>query len=75
MPIYSYRCEHGHKFDELKPLADRATCECPECGVTAQQVITPVRLDYLAMGVSASLPTAYDKWAKMHEQAARRESD
>lgn len=72
MPIYQYRCECEHVFTELKKIADRATHECPECGVTAKQEITPIHLDYLSMGRDPdSFPTAGDKWAKIHEQDAR----
>lgn len=65
MPLYKYECPTGHTHDELKRVDDRATDECPVCGVTAKLVITPVHLDYLNCGVDLGLPTAAAKWDKM----------
>jgi hypothetical protein len=41
----------------------------------ARQQLTAARLDYYNMGVQSGLPTAIDKWDKMHRQMARRESN
>lgn len=74
MPTYSYRCDAcGSKFDELKPMAERAEAQC-ECGATAKQRITPVRFDTLRMGAGSDMPTFVDKFDRMHrEQAAKEE--
>jgi len=65
MPIYSYKCPSGHEHEDLKKVGERATNECPTCGVTAELVITPVHLDYLNCGWDMGLPTAAAKWTKM----------
>jgi putative FmdB family regulatory protein len=65
MPIYKYECPKGHSHEELKRVDDRAEDKCPECGVTAKLVITPVHLDYLNCGVDMGFPTAAAKWDKM----------
>lgn len=73
MPIYSYRCECGERFDALVPMAERQQQPCPECGVTAKQIITPVRFDTLAMGCDPDFETFGSKWEKMHGQQKRKE--
>lgn len=73
MPIYSYKCECGVRFDALKPMAIRETHPCPECGVTAKQVITTVRFDVLGMGTDPDFETFGSKWEKLHDQQVRKE--
>lgn len=46
-----------------------ATQKCDTCDLPAHRIISPVR-SYLE-GVSGDFPTASDRWAKTHEQAAR----
>ena len=31
MPIYQYRCENGHEFEELRRYTERHTARCPKC--------------------------------------------
>ena len=73
MPIYSYRCPCGTSFDELVPLAERAEQPCESCGTAAPQRITPVRIDYLAMGVDPDFETAGRKWEQSHAQQKAKE--
>lgn len=41
MPMYDYQCPKcGAAFEELRPLAERDTAPCPECGATAQKQIS-----------------------------------
>ena len=73
MPIYSYVCPAcERRFDELKPMAERATCPC-ECGETAKQVITPVHFDVMSMGTDPSMPTFADKFEQKMLQQKRKE--
>ena len=64
MPLYVYKCPNAHFHDELKPIALRATDPCPECGELAEQVLTPVRLDW-TVGVDSDFPTFAAKWEKI----------
>ncbi|MBN1552870.1 zinc ribbon domain-containing protein [bacterium] len=41
MPIYEYHCEHcGRKFEKLQGFSASQTCECPNCGQSAQRLIS-----------------------------------
>jgi putative FmdB family regulatory protein len=73
MILYEYECKNGHVFDAFSSMEKRKSHKCPECKVTAKQRITPSHLDYLGMGTSPSLPTAADKWARMHEKEGERQ--
>jgi len=43
---------------------------CPECGNTAQRIISSVSSQFIGTG----WPDADDKWARDHERAARKRS-
>lgn len=75
MPLYDYECKDGHKFDAFNSVEKRDKMKCPECGKTAAKQVNTARLDYYNMGVQSGLPTAIQKWEKMHRQMARRESN
>lgn len=75
MPVYTYECKCGNVFDDLRPIKQRASCKCPGCGQRAKQIPAVFQLDYLHMGTDVNgLPTAADKWAKMHEDRAKSKS-
>ena len=41
MPMYDYLCPQcGEAFEELRPIAERATAKCPSCGKTAEKQIS-----------------------------------
>lgn len=41
MPMYDYLCPHcGSAFEELRPMAERDTAECPNCGRTADKQVS-----------------------------------
>ena len=41
MPMYDYACPHcGEAFEELRPMAERDTAECPRCGKTAEKQLS-----------------------------------
>ena len=40
MPLYEYRCKCGFRFDEFKPIEERATHPCPACGKVAQKILS-----------------------------------
>ena len=69
--VYDYKCiECEHVFEVwMKPVQDEHPMEsCEKCGGVAHHILSPVRIDYLNMGVDAvGNPTSGDKWARMHE--------
>jgi putative FmdB family regulatory protein len=41
MPNYAYRCPScGHEFQKFHKMSARTRPKCPECGTTAERVIT-----------------------------------
>lgn len=41
MPLYDYKCPHcEHVFEEMRPMAERATAECPRCGKAAEKTLS-----------------------------------
>ncbi len=50
MPIYEYRCERGHNFDEVQRMADDPLTECRECGSPVQRVFHPVAVHFKGSG-------------------------
>jgi hypothetical protein len=66
--IFEFKCVKGHiteKFvdDEVKVV------ECPHCRNDASRIISSPR--FMLEGITGAFPTAYDQWARKHEQAAR----
>jgi DNA-directed RNA polymerase subunit RPC12/RpoP len=69
--IFEYRCsECNERFESYRDYEDKEIVH--ECGGMSHRVISAPKLDYLHMGVSLDNPTAADKWAKMHRDAARK---
>jgi putative FmdB family regulatory protein len=50
MPIYEYRCERGHNFDEVQRMSDDPLTECRECGAPVQRVFHPVAVHFKGSG-------------------------
>ena len=40
MPIYEYECDEHGKFESLKPIHERHTEPCPECGAVCRQLMS-----------------------------------
>ena len=40
MPTYDFRCPNGHTFDVFQKMSDSPTRPCPECGETAERLIS-----------------------------------
>lgn len=61
--------ECGHKWEKFTRIEQKSDA-CPICGGVANRVLTPprIKLD----GTDPAFSTAYDRWAKVHEDAARR---
>lgn len=68
--MYEFLCpEHGLQ-EALRP-SETTTIICPRDGCTreAQRAISKPRIRL--EGISGSFPTAADRWARVHEEAAR----
>ena len=50
MPIYEYRCENGHAFEEFQRMADDALTTCKVCGAPAQRVFSPIAVHFKGSG-------------------------
>ena len=50
MPIYEYRCERGHNFEQMQRMADDPLTECLECGAPVQRVFHPVAVHFKGSG-------------------------
>lgn len=40
MPTYEYRCPKDHEFELFQPMSAEPRAECPECGETAQRLLS-----------------------------------
>lgn len=67
--LNDFRCQSCGNLDESLENRETTSISCKVCGGPAQRVLTaPVfHLD----GSDPGYPTAYDKWAKDHEKAAK----
>jgi putative FmdB family regulatory protein len=50
MPIYEYKCEHGHVFETIQKMTDEPLRECEECGAPASRVFTPPAIHFKGSG-------------------------
>jgi putative FmdB family regulatory protein len=50
MPIYEYRCEKGHTFEELQRMSDDPVEKCEVCGAAVQRVFRPVAVHFKGSG-------------------------
>lgn len=66
MPLYEYKCECGHKFEDLNTVANRAKAECLHCGRMANQVVSAPRID-----PNADLPGARMQQRRKMEERGR----
>jgi putative FmdB family regulatory protein len=50
MPIYEYRCEHGHRFEVMQRMTDDPLTVCDEHGTPVQRVFHPVAVHFKGSG-------------------------
>jgi putative FmdB family regulatory protein len=50
MPIYEYRCENGHTFEEMQRMTDDPLTHCKICGAPVQRVFHPVAVHFKGSG-------------------------
>lgn len=45
MPLYTYECENGHRFDRIMRLKDYRQPQTCDCGLEAKRVIVPTMIN------------------------------
>ena len=50
MPIYEYRCDHGHTFEVLQRMSDDPVASCQTCKAPVQRVFHPVAVHFKGSG-------------------------
>jgi len=66
--IFEFKCAKGHlteKFvdDEVRSI------ECPHCRNEASRIISSPRISL--EGITGAFPSAFESWARKHEEATR----
>jgi len=64
---YDFKCTNCQHIEEQWVDSSDEFATCPQCGDTAQRIISSVRTHFKGSG----WPDADDAWAKDHERAAR----
>src|SRR5438067_9739071 len=50
MPIYEYRCQHGHTFDVMQRMSDDPLASCETCAAPVERVFHPVAVHFKGSG-------------------------
>ena|ERR1700675_4390627 len=50
MPVYGYRCTHGHHFEVQQRITEPPLTQCPECGAPVTRVFYPVGIIFKGGG-------------------------
>ncbi len=50
MPIYEYRCEHGHTFEVMQRISDDPVVSCETCAAPVERVFHPVAVHFKGSG-------------------------
>jgi putative FmdB family regulatory protein len=50
MPVYGYRCTHGHRFEVQQRITEPPLTQCPECGAPVTRVFYPVGIIFKGGG-------------------------
>src|SRR5437868_9414034 len=50
MPVYEYRCEHGHTFEVMQRMSDDPVTSCSTCEAPVQRVFHPVAVHFKGSG-------------------------
>jgi putative FmdB family regulatory protein len=50
MPIYEYRCEHGHRFEVMQRMTDDPVSVCSTCDAPVERVFHPVAVHFKGSG-------------------------
>jgi hypothetical protein len=66
--IFEFRCAKEHITEKLVDDEVRSI-ECPHCRNEASRIISSPRISL--EGITGAFPSAFDKWARKHEEATR----
>lgn len=66
--IFEFVCPNNHRNEALVSSLSM-WIKCPECDLNASRVISAVRSQL--EGITGAFPTAYDAWARKHEEATK----
>ena len=69
--MFEFQCVKGHITEKFVDT-EVTVVECPHCRNDASRIISSPRVSL--EGLTGAFPGAAMKWAKMHEQAARKRS-
>jgi putative FmdB family regulatory protein len=50
MPIYEYRCEHGHTFEVMQRMSDDPVEICETCEAPVSRVFHPIAVHFKGSG-------------------------
>src|SRR5579871_6551953 len=71
MPIYEYKCEHGHVFEVMQRMTDDPLASCQTCEAPVQRVFHPVAFHFKGKGF---YNTDYGTRKRMREEGAKSEN-
>lgn len=66
--MFEFKCDSQHVTESLVEL-ETQTLQCSVCGETATRMLSTPRI--ALNGWNMHFPTAADRWARNHEEAAR----
>jgi hypothetical protein len=66
--IFEFRCVKDHVSEKFVDDEVRSV-ECPHCHNEASRIISSPRIRL--EGITGAFPSAAEKWARKHEEAAR----
>ena len=50
MPLYDYKCENGHVFEEMQSWTSEPTATCGDCGTSATRMLSIPMVLYKGSG-------------------------
>ncbi len=72
MPIYEYRCEHGHQFEVMQRMSDDPVQICETCEAPVSRVFHPVAVHFKGSGF---YNTDYGTRKRARENSSSEKSD
>jgi putative FmdB family regulatory protein len=72
MPIYEYRCEHGHTFEVMQRMSDDPVQICETCEAPVSRVFHPVAVHFKGSGF---YNTDYGTRKRARENTSSEKSD
>jgi len=50
MPLYDYKCENGHVFEEMQSFSSEPVATCGDCGTSATRMLSVPMVLYKGSG-------------------------